>query len=166
VVVFDQKNKVARYYSHLTKKEGEVQEIRRDDPLENNPQDVFGALFFYRFVDDLTHLNFPVHDRFKHWNNELVFVAEENVSVPAGEFSALKYKMNPRISGDLNPKGDVFIWFKNDESKLMLKFSAKIKVGSITGELREYKAGEKISIPLPKMKTPTRLTKLGVPVIF
>jgi hypothetical protein len=161
VVVFDQKAQAARYYSHLTKKNGEVQEIRRDDPLINAPQDVFGALFFYRFAEDLRTLNFPVHDRFKHWNNELIFIAKEQVTVPAGTFDTIKFKMNPRITGDLNPKGDVYIWFRDDPSKVMVKFSAKIRVGSVTGELREYKAGQTPTLSPPRLVTPMRLSQLG-----
>lgn len=162
VVVFDQKAKAARYYSHLTKKNGEVQEIRRDDPLENYPQDVFGALFFYRFADDLKKLNFPVHDRFRHWNNELIFEEQEKIRVPAGEFDTLRFKINPRISGDLKPQGDVLVWFKNDPSKILIKFKAKIKVGAVTGELREYQAGQNPQLSLPNLITPMRLNQMGV----
>jgi len=161
VVVFNHEKKAVSYYSHTTKKDGQVVEIRRDDPLENYPQDIFGAIFFYRFADSLQNLNFPVHDRWKHWSNEMIFEGKERIQLPAGEFDTVRYKMNPRITGQFKPQADVKIWFRDDDSKFMLKFKAKIRIGWVTGEMKSYSPGKKIDLPLPKMKTPTNLSRLG-----
>lgn len=157
IVVFDQKAQMARAYIHATKKSGEVEEIRRDDPIKSWAQDVFGALFFYRFIDDMTQVNFPIHDRFRNWTNELIFMGKEHITVPFGEFDAIHCRMNPRVEGSLAPKGDVEVWFKDDPSHILLQFKARIKVGSITGELRSYEPGHPFSVPPPLMRTPIHL---------
>jgi hypothetical protein len=155
VVVFDQAKGVAKFFSKATKRDGTTEEFRRDDGMTRYAQDVFGALYFYRFVDHLDTLTFPIHDRWKNWNNQLTYIGKEKIRVPAGEFETLHFKMLPRVTGQLEPKGDVEIWVTNDSRRVLTQFRAKIKVGSITGELKEYKEGRPISLTPPVMKTPT-----------
>ena len=131
--------------------------MRRDDAVNNNAQDLFGAIYFYRFIDDLKLANFPVHDRWKEWNSELKYLGEEKIQVPAGEFNTLRFSVIPRIAGNLESKGDAELWITNDTRKLLVKFRAKVKIGSITGDLREYVPGKEFSYPLPAMKTPMNL---------
>lgn len=154
VVVFNQKNQHARYFAHTTYKDGHEEDIRREDEMTPFAQDVLGALFFYRFAPDLKRINFPVHDRFRNWANELTYLGTETIQVPAGEFETIHYKMFPRVSGELAPKGDVDFWVKNDSSRVVVQFKAKIKVGSITGELKEYVPGVPPKLAPPLMKTP------------
>ncbi len=162
VVVFDNEKHIAKFYSNTYSKNGNHDEIRQDVNLNHWAQDVMGAMYFYRFVDDLKKLNYPIYDRFSNWNNEFNFVGRERIRVPAGEFDALKFKMNPRVDGDLKTRGDVLVWFKDDPSKIMLQFKAKIRIGSVTGELKEYVPGNKaFDLPLPRMKTPVGLNSLG-----
>lgn len=160
VVVFDQKTKTVRYFSKIIKKNGDVEEVRRDDPINFNAQDIFGAIYFYRFIEDLRKCNFAVHDRWKEWNSELKFMGEEKVYVPAGEFNTLRFGVTPRISGNLEAKGAAEIWVSNDDRRLLVKFTAKVKIGSITGELREYVPGRPITHPVPSMKTPSNISAM------
>ena len=157
VVVFNKNEHLAKFYANATTKEGHTEEIKREDPMTPFAQDVFGALYFYRFALDLNHLNFPIHDRFRNWQNELTFLGKESVMVPAGEFMTQHFKMFPRVSGQLEPKGDVEIWVKDDPSRVLVQFKAHIKVGSVTGELKAYEPGTPIHLPLPRMRTPTSL---------
>lgn len=161
VVVFDKQTTMAKYYANATYKDGRKEEDRRDVPLLNTPQDVLGALYFYRFMAEPRGANFPIYDRFQNWSNEFVYLGTEDVTVPAGKFRALKYKMNPRITGQLEPKGDVFVWVKDDPSRILLMFKAKIKIGSLTGELKEYKEGTPMPFELPRLRTPTTLNEKG-----
>jgi hypothetical protein len=161
VVVFDHKAGVAKFFARTEFPDGRLEEHRRDDAVPHFAQDIFGALYFYRFIDRADAINFPIHDRWKNWNNELVFQGREEITVPAGKFRTLRYKMLPRVSGYLEPKGDVEIWFKDDPSRVIVQFKAKIKVGSITGELKEYVPGQRWDLPLPELRTPTSLNEMG-----
>lgn len=154
VVVFDTKKQTARFFGHADFKNGNQEDVNREDPMATFAQDVFGALYFYRFIAlGETGVNFSIHDRFRNWSNELTYLGRETIKVPLGEFKALHYKMFPRVTGDLAPKGDVEIWVSDDPKRLMLQFQAKIKVGSITGELKEYVEGRPIALATPVMKT-------------
>ena len=161
LVVFDQKANKAKFFSSLTKKDGSKEDIRRDDDLALGAQDIFGAIYFYRFVLNLKGANFPIHDRWRNWNSELTYVGKEQITVPAGPFATEHYKVKPRIQGVLEPKGDVDVWITDDSRRAIVQFKANIKLGSITGELREYSPGTPITLPLPKMITPTNLTAMG-----
>lgn len=161
VVVFDPAHHKAKFFQNLTLSDGKKEDTLREDDVAPFSQDIFGALFFVRFLDLNHRANFSIHDRWKNWNNELTFVGEESIQVPAGTFEARRFKMLPRVTGALEPKGDVEIWLWKHPSNLILKFDAKIKVGTITGELRSYTPGRPITMPLPRMRTPTNLTSEG-----
>ncbi len=154
VVLFDQDKNRSRFYENITKKGGEKSETLREDDITPFAQDPFTALFFFRFLPVVNRYNFPVHDRWKNWNNEAKFLGEEKVRVPAGEFETRHYQVFPRVEGSIEPKGDVEMWVWKHPSNLVVKFNAKIKVGSITGEVSKYEPGRPIPYPTPTLFTP------------
>jgi hypothetical protein len=154
VVVFNPKEQKAKFYSYTNFPDGRTEEIKREDAVTAGAQDVLGGLYFVRFLDPLEYTNFPIHDRWKNWANELTYVGKKRIKVPAGEYDTHHFKMLPRVSGQLEPRGDVEIWFWDHPSRLLVKFTAQVKVGSVVGELRAYQAGQPFSIPPPKFRTP------------
>jgi len=162
VVVYNPEKHVAKFYSNTTfKKNDRKEEIRRDITMTYLAQDIVGAAYFFRFVDNLNGLNFPIHDRYKNWANALEFLGKERITIPAGEFAAEKYKMNPRVEGTWKPQGDVIVWLKDDPTHMVLQFKAKVRIGSITGEMSEFRPGRPINLPVPVMKTPINLQITG-----
>ncbi|MEO6460676.1 MAG: DUF3108 domain-containing protein, partial [Bdellovibrionota bacterium] len=97
---------------------------------------------------------YPIHDKGKNWFAELKLEERETIRVPAGIFKSKRYKVAPRLEGQLEPKGDVVVWVTDDDRNLLLKFNAKIKVGSVTGELIEHTPGQPIALALPHLLTP------------
>ena len=161
VVIFDQKAHQAKFFQDMTKKDGAKDDVLRTDPVTPFAQDIFGALYFVRFLDTGRRVNFPVHDRWKNWNNELTYLGDEKIRVPAGEFEAHHFKMFPRVSGALTPQGDVEVWTAKDASHVILRFTAKIKVGSVTGEVRSIESGTPMPLPPPQLKTPIDIPTEG-----
>lgn len=161
LIVFDQSTKRSNFFQSLTKPGGKTEETRKKAKMLNYGQDLFGAIFFFRFIDPRKPMNFPIHDRWKNWANELKLVGEESVTVEAGTFNALHYKMYARVTGTLKPKGDVDVWVSNDAQHLLLKFKAKIKLGAVTGEVSKIELGRTIARPVPKFKTPIWLPRAG-----
>lgn len=152
-----------KFYENLTKAKGGTKEDKRIDKMLVGAQDIFGALYFYRFVQNVNgDYKFPIHDKGKNWFAELKFEDRETLRIPAGVFQARRYKVAPRLEGQLQPKGDVVVWVSDDDRALLLKFSAKIKVGSITGELIEHSAGQTITLALPVPLTPVELSAAAV----
>lgn len=157
VVLFDQKTKRKHFYSSTTRPGKPMKIVDEKMSLFHNPQDMFGAYFFGRFVKDPQKITFPVHDRFKHWNNEYVFDGKEEVKTKAGTFMCNRYKVFPRVQGNLEPKGAALVWLTDDERRIMTKFNVKIRIGSITGDLVEYVPGTPWAWPLPEFVTPLNL---------
>lgn len=157
VVLFNQKLKQQHFYSSTTRPGKPLKIVDEKRTLYHNPQDMFGAYFFGRFVKDPQKITFPVHDRFKHWNNEYVFDGKEEVKTKAGTFMCNRYKVFPRVQGNLEPKGAAFVWLTDDDRRIMTKFNVKIRIGSITGDLIEYKPGTPWTWPLPEFVTPLNL---------
>jgi hypothetical protein len=154
VVVFDTKQNQAKFYSFTNFPDGRSEEVKRVDTISKYAQDVLGALYFVRFLDPLEYTNFPIHDRWKNWANELTYLGEKTIRVPAGTYKTHHYKMLPRVSGQLEPRGDVEIWVWDHPSRLMVQFAANVRVGSVVGELRNYTEGKPFAIPPPAFKTP------------
>ena len=157
VLIFDpEKNKV-KFYEHMTKKNGEVKEERKIDDMIEGAQDLFGAFYFYRYVQHLPKgFKFPIHDKGKNWFAEMRFVGNETLRVPAGLYETKHYQILPKLEGQLKPKGEVDVWLSDDDRNVLVQFKAKIKVGSITGELIEYEGGREPPFDLPVWKTPVQ----------
>lgn len=161
VVIFDQNKNQAKFFQDLTKSDGGKDDALREDPMTPFAQDIFGSIYFFRFLDSTRRVSFPIHDRYRNWANELTYLGDEKIRTPAGEFDTHHFKMFPRVSGSITPKGDVEIWTRKDDSNLILKFTAKIKVGSLTGEVTSIEPGTPLSFPPPELKTPTDVVNSG-----
>ena len=68
-------------------------------------------------------------------------MGEEIISVNGNDINAHRLKAETHFPGVLQKSGDINFWYSADESKKLVKFQAKIKIGSILGELVEYKPG-------------------------
>lgn len=161
VVTFDVNAQTAKFYSTTEKKDKKKKIERLDSALELFPQDIFGSLYFFRFVEPRERVNFAIHDKGKGWSNETTYLGTETLNLPVGKIRARRYKLQPRISGNLETKGDVEGWFADDETRIMVRFKAAIKFGTISGDLRKYQPGKRLTVDPPWMRSPIDLTSLG-----
>ncbi len=160
VLMFEPETNEVKYYEHMTKENGEVKEIRRIDTMLGGAQDLFGAFYFYRYVQHLKEgYRFPIHDKAKNWFAELRFIENETIRVPAGIYKTKHYKILPKLEGQLEPKGDIDVWLTDDDKNILVQFKAAIKIGAVTGEMVEYQEGRPVPFPLPAWKTP--VTEMG-----
>lgn len=155
VMVFDHDKQKVKLFEHMEFKDKAPKTVRKVDAMSQGAQDLFGAFFFYRWVQDMPEgFRYPIHDKSKNWNAELRYIGKEDMRVPAGVFETRHYKILPKLEGNLEPKGDIDVWVTDDDRNMLVQFKAKIKVGSLTGELIEYKKGRAIDLPLPRWATP------------
>lgn len=160
VMVFDHDKRKVKLFEHMEFKDKPPKTLRKEDKMSKGAQDLFGAFFFYRWVQDMPEgFRYPIHDKSKNWNAELRYIGKEDMRVPAGVFETRHYKILPKLEGNLKPKGDIDVWVTDDERNMLVQFKAKIKVGSLTGELIEYKEGRPIDLPLPRWATPVKPLK-------
>lgn len=162
ILLFTPSSKRVKFYEHITKKTGEVNEIVREDKVTKGAQDLFGAFYFYRFIHHLSDgFRYPIHDKGKNWSVDLKYIGRETLRVPAGTFNTLRYKVLLKLDGHMESRGDVEAWVTDDDKRIMVRFNAKIKVGSVSGDLIEYTPGQKIDLPLPVWKSPVKATIQG-----
>ncbi len=157
LLTFDYKKKQAHYYQKLDRHKKSKILINRDVELPSFPQDLFGALYFYRFLEAGKNHQFPILDKWKGWNTEMNFLGREEISVPTGKFRALHYQVFPRLEGYLSAKAKVDVWLSDDEYRVILRFKSKLKFGSLTGDLESFKPGSGILLAPPELLTPSNL---------
>lgn len=62
----------------------------------------------------------------------------EELDTEIGKKRAYKVKISTAHEGSTIKGGDMFFWFTADDDRVFLKFSAKIKIGSIVGTIQKY----------------------------
>lgn len=132
-IIFDRERNVLTYINHKSGGKRLVSEITEGvhDPLS--------VIYFLRTIPIQAGqtVNVDVHDGRKNWTLVVLGVNKEKVVTPAGTFDTIKVKTFIKYEGLFVNKGDVFIWFTDDEVKMPVKMESKVKVGSITAVLIE-----------------------------
>jgi hypothetical protein len=149
VVTFNQAKLRSRSFEDLRMPDGKNQVSDRGGNVAPGAQDIFGALYFYRFVPPARDFQFTVHDRSKNWLVEFRYLGKETVQVPAGRFDTLRYSVRPRPFGTREPRGELEVWLRSDDTRVLVQFKAKIPLGSVTGELVDYEAGRPLNLAPP-----------------
>lgn len=107
-------------------------------------QDSFSALYFVRGlplkIGD--KYSFPIVTRGKVWILSMEVDKLDNIKIMDKWVDALKIKAETHFPGVLKKSGDINFWYSAGDTKRLLKFEAKVKIGSIEGELIEYKEGD------------------------
>lgn len=140
--LFDFK-KLKTYHWFKKVKNGAVKEEKMEKYIPRFAQDSFSALMFVRGLPmhKGAKYDFPVLTRGKVWLLKVEVMGEENITVNSKEVKAYKLQAETHFPGVLQKSGDINFWYAADETRRLLKFQAKIKIGSIFGELVEYKPG-------------------------
>ncbi|MDD0854091.1 DUF3108 domain-containing protein [Halobacteriovorax sp. GB3] len=143
--VFDQ-DKLKTYFWYKRVKDGKIKKREKNEYIPRYFQDSFSALYFARGlplkIGD--EYRFPVVTRAKLWMLKMKVDKRESIVVNGKKYDALKIKAETRFPGVLKKKGDIIFWYSADETRKLLKFEAKVKIGAIEGELINYKTGDKI----------------------
>ena len=144
VQLFDEKElKTYFYYKRL--KEGKTKEKSEEKYIPRYFTDSFSALYFVRSLPLRVgyKFGFPMVTRTKVWLLKAEVVGVGNIDVMDQKISAYKVKAVTQFPGVLKKRGDILFWFSNDSKKRLLRFEAKVKIGSVKGELIDYHAGNK-----------------------
>lgn len=110
-------------------------------------QDSLSSLYFFRVKNtiDVGHSVFiDVHESEKNWVLEIRGLARERVTTPVGTFNTIKVQAKVQYEGLFMDKGDVFIWFTEDEKRIPVMMQSKIKIGSITAILSSRREGNRL----------------------
>lgn len=104
-------------------------------------QDAFSSLYYLRTkkltVGKTETIN--VFEDKKLWQLEVQVLGKEKIQTPAGAFDTIMVKPILKFEGIFQRKGDVYIWLTDDNRRMPVRMRSKIKIGSISADLVEYK---------------------------
>ncbi len=145
--LFDQEEKKTYlFYKRLKKKNNEVRNIEKEAYIPKYYQDFMSTLFFVRGLPlkkgDV--YKFPVFTRGKFWRLT-VTVASVNDEVKALGVWKKAIRLDtvamPPKSDTKKQKSTISFWYSNDADRIFLKLKAKLKFGSVEGEIEEHIPG-------------------------
>lgn len=142
--LFDnEKMKTFYRYRRLKKKDNSVKNESNESPLPKFYQDSFSVLYFLRGLEfNLNdHYELPIITRGKVWLLKATIAAKEEISTAVGKRMAYKVNAVTQYPGVLKSDGEASFWFSADDKKQLLKFEAKVKLGTIDGVLVEINNG-------------------------
>jgi hypothetical protein len=140
---FDRSKGLATYWEKkVTAEEGE-QEKKLEWEIPDYSQNVFSSFYYLRAFnwDVGTENAFRVADDGKNLIFRAKGIRKEKIKTDAGEFNAIVIKPEVQLRGVAQAMGDIFMWLSDDDRKFLLKFEAKIKIGSLSSEVIELDAG-------------------------
>jgi len=140
-VSFDHVSKKAFYWAkRVSKKWGDANDDRGDE-LVPQAKDLFSGIYFARTLNYKLNQTqtFYVYENGKNWQVELTPVANELIVSKVGAFQCWKIKVDVKLDNVLKPTGDIFMWLSDDSKKYLVKFDAKIKIGSLHGNLKSIR---------------------------
>jgi len=137
-------NELMTYHFYNRLKRGKTKEVELKKPIPQYFQDSFSALYFVRGlplqIGD--EYEFPIVTRGKIWILKINVEGTESIELEGQKVNAIRLNAVTRFPGVLEKRGDILFWYSNDKLKKLLKFEAQVKIGSVEGELVEYKSGK------------------------
>ncbi len=145
--LFDHNAKTT-YFWYKRKKDGKLTKREKTTFIPTYFQDNFSSLFFVRGLplEPGDHYKFPLVTRGKILLMDMKYERKEVIEIMDKDVKAIRLEAQMLFPGLMKKKGRITFWYSADEVRKILKFEAKVKIGSIEGELVDYKAGQKIEL--------------------
>ena len=67
--------------------------------------------------------------------------ARETVATQAGRFGALRVRVPTRFSGKFSEKSPTYVWFSDDERRVVVRISTDFSIGRVVADLTSYRPG-------------------------
>lgn len=68
----------------------------------------------------------------------------ETVSTKAGKFVALRVRVPTQFSGKFSEKSPTYVWFTDDERRVVVRITTDFSIGRVTADLTSYKPGKPV----------------------
>lgn len=115
---------------------------RKTFEIPPDVQDSLSCLYYFRSLphfDVGETVTIDVHESNKNWRLAIQGLNRERVETAAGKFDTIRTKAEVEFEGVFLERGDVYVWFTDDERRLPVRMESKIKVGQINAKLIEYR---------------------------
>ncbi|MFZ5876490.1 MAG: DUF3108 domain-containing protein [Nitrospirota bacterium] len=143
VTEFDQVNHIATVVKDGKQKTFEI---------PPDVQDSLSCLYFFRSLPPINvgeTVTIDVHESNKNWRLGIVAQKRERIRTEAGEFKTIRTKAKVEFEGVFLERGDVYVWFTDDERRLPVRMDSKIKIGRISAKLIKYRPPAPVEAALP-----------------
>jgi hypothetical protein len=105
--------------------------------------DIISALYFARTIDYTGFENgrkVHLQNFYKDSTYELdvKFKGRQTIEVNAGKFNCIVIEPLAKEGGLLKGDGKLFVWITDDDRKILVRVSTKVRIGSIDSELDEF----------------------------
>ncbi|MCO4754078.1 MAG: DUF3108 domain-containing protein [Bacteriovoracaceae bacterium] len=138
--LFDiEKLKTYSFYKRVT--EDRTKKKKSEEFIPNRFTDPLHVIWFLRGLPMESGLSFevPIINRGKIIILKTKNKGLETIETDLGEMKAYKMSATTSYTGETLKSGEMTFWFSADERRTFLQFKAKIKIGSISGEIKKYK---------------------------
>ena len=129
-IIFDHAEHRAVFIDHLGKE-------RKEYAVGENVFDPLSVLYYVRTMKLAVgkSVYVEIFDSKKLWNVEVQVLRKERISTILGYTDTFVVKPLMKSEGIFNRKGEVFIWFTDDQRRIPVKMQSKVAVGAITATL-------------------------------
>ncbi len=114
-------------------------ESNRDFEWELLPyaQNVLSGTFYMRnfTLTPGKTIEYHVADRGKNIVVQIDVLRRETLKTDLGEFQTVVVQPRFEIDGVFRPTGDIFFWLTDDDRKLIVRFSADVRIGQVVGQV-------------------------------
>ncbi len=69
----------------------------------------------------------------------------ETLKTPAGKFAVVKVRVPTQFSGKFSEKSPTFVWFSDDERRVVVRISTDFSIGRVVADLTSYKPGKPVA---------------------
>jgi KDO2-lipid IV(A) lauroyltransferase len=140
-VDFDHVKKIAHFRVKRVSQKFGNQDINRKDSFIPGSRDLYSAFYYARTLDYRLNKSqsFFIYENGQNWEVILTPVANEVVVTKAGAFQCWKIAIKIKLNNIFKQTGDVYGWLSDDSKKYLVKFEAKVQIGTIVGTLVSVK---------------------------
>ena len=143
IELYDSEKRQTFYWSRWEYPDHSKKEVKQTDEIPLFVQDSLSALFYLRTVPLETKavVSFPLVSEGKSSQLVCTVLRREPFHSPLGQGTAIVVRPEVKYEGVLKKTGDSFIWYSDDERRFPLRMEARVRVGTVTADLRKIEIG-------------------------
>ena len=115
--------------------------VDREDDLDPSALDALSLLFMLRRVELREGEVFvqTIHEKGENRQARVEVVRRELVSTPLGPVRTIRVRARVPLGKKLETRRDTEVWISDDERRVIVRFDADLKFGSLKGVLASYR---------------------------
>lgn len=145
IEVFDHPGRIGFYWDKRDRFAKGKSEARDFNPIEPFGQDGFSALYYLRLQNFQVGqtISYPVISEGKTWEAVGHVERKERMEAPYGWVNTYVVRPETKFRGVLQQNAEnSYVWISDDERKVLVRIEARVKLGSVIAQLKQYVPGQ------------------------